>query len=97
MAPQTVHAEGAVFAETTSIVVPVGPGAREPALFALSDGRVAMSWTEINGPQTAVRFGLLKGDRWEGPHTVQSAGDLFINWADFPRVVAYQTKPSTRH
>lgn len=78
-----------VFSELTEIAVPVGAHAAEPALFAIADGAVVMTWTEPQGHAFAVRTATLRDQIWTAPATVVTADDLFVNWADFPTVAAF--------
>lgn len=70
------------------IATPAGPGAREPALFALDDGRLIMSWMEPSAEGFAVMTALRAPDGWSVPRRVISSADLFVNWADAPSVAA---------
>ncbi|WP_390913580.1 hypothetical protein [Pseudosulfitobacter sp. SM2401] len=70
------------------ISTPVGPHAREPSLTTLADDRVVMSWTEDRGADAAVRMALLEGSEWSPIRTIHQSRTMFVNWADFPSVVA---------
>ena len=74
----------------TPVTSPTGAGAAEPNLFATTDGRVLMSWLEPTGDgghalKLAVRD---SAGAWGAPREVIRRNDLFVNWADFPSVVA---------
>ena len=48
-----------------------------------------MTWIQRTGDSThAVRYARLDGDSWSAPSTVTERKDLFVNWADFPSVIA---------
>lgn len=69
---------------------PTGPGAAEPNLATTADGRALLSWLEP-GPDTthALRIARLGEDgAWSAPREVLRRRDLFVNWADFPSVIA---------
>lgn len=66
--------------------VPSAAGAAEPFLFHTRDG-LGMSWLEPNGDRTALRFAVLRNEKWSAPRTIVERKDLFVNWADFPSVV----------
>ncbi|WP_134016930.1 sialidase family protein [Litoreibacter halocynthiae] len=68
---------------------PVGLGAQEPSFFALTDGRVVMSWTEPDGDGFAVKMAIGDHMTWTEARTITSSEDLFINWADFPSITAF--------
>lgn len=82
------HAEQSLRFNLRPLDAPVGKNAREPHLATLKDGRIAMSWTEEIGTETAVRMALLKGTTWSEPRTIHQSDTMFVNWADFPSVVA---------
>lgn len=72
------------------LVSPTGPGAAEPNLFTAPDGRVLMSWLEpADSGAHALRLAVMGPDgTWSAPVDVVRRDDLFVNWADFPSVVA---------
>lgn len=77
------------FSAIRELGVPSAPGAREPGLFATSDGRVLLSWTEPMGQGFAVRLAIGDETGWSEPRTVAEGDDLFVNWADFSSVAAF--------
>ncbi|MEX2181459.1 MAG: hypothetical protein WD771_05415 [Gemmatimonadaceae bacterium] len=69
---------------------PTATGAAEPNLFTTADGRVLMSWLEPTADGAhALRLAVRGADgAWSAPSDVVRRRDLFVNWADFPSVVA---------
>ena len=68
---------------------PSGHDSREPELFASADGRVILSWVEKRGgTRHALRFATREGAGWSAARTVAEGDNWFVNWADFPSVVA---------
>jgi hypothetical protein len=68
---------------------PAGADSREPELFTAPDGRVILSWVEkAGGKRYAHRFAARDAAGWSGARTAAEGEDWFINWADFPSVVA---------
>ena len=67
---------------------PVGNNAQEPTLFALQDDRVLLGWTEPHPAGFAVKLSVLEDAEWSAARTVTVSDELFVNWADFPSVVA---------
>jgi hypothetical protein len=69
---------------------PAGPGAAEPNLAATADGRAVLSWLEPTADSAhALRFSVRDADgTWSAPGEILKRRDLFVNWADFPSVVA---------
>ncbi len=81
------------------LMPPTVAGSAEPDLFATEDGLVHMSWLEpVQGDggaaastrrgHFALRFATLDGDSWSAPRTIADGEDYFVNWADFPSIVA---------
>jgi hypothetical protein len=68
---------------------PAGVDSREPELNATPDGRIVMSWVEKRGDKRyALRFSVLDANGWSENRTVSEGDNWFINWADFPSVIA---------
>ncbi len=68
---------------------PAGPGSAEPCLAADAEGHAYLSWLEpVAGARHAVRLSTWQGGAWSKPLTVVEDDSLFVNWADFPVIVA---------
>ncbi|MBD0325720.1 MAG: exo-alpha-sialidase [Pyrinomonadaceae bacterium] len=53
------------------------------------DGRVILSWVEkLAEKHYALRFAVRDAKGWSEPRTVAEGTNWFINWADFPSVIA---------
>ncbi len=79
-----------VFLSAGEIDVPAGPGSREPNLFVADDGRVYLSWMEpIDDRRYALRFAVRKEKGWSRPRTIADGDNWFVNWSDFPSLVAF--------
>ena len=78
-----------VFDNVSEITTPVGINAMEPAIFGIENGGMVMSWTEPDGTDFAVKTATLQGGNWSRPVTVTTSNSLFVNWADFPTVAAF--------
>ena len=78
-----------VFDNVSEIATPVSINAMEPALFGVADGSIIMAWTEPDGTGFAVKTATLKGGNWSRPVTITTSYSLFVNWADFPTVAAF--------
>jgi len=76
-------------AHVTALPSPAGEQSGEPFLATDAAGAVHMTWIEKTGDSTyAVRYARLDGTTWSRPATVVERRDLFVNWADYPSVVA---------
>lgn len=68
---------------------PADGDSREPELTVTQDGRVILSWVEkINEKQYALRTAALDHGGWSEAQTVAQGDNWFVNWADFPSVIA---------
>lgn len=63
----------------------------EPNLFASETGQIYLSWVEyLNDTTDALVFSKLENEIWSTPQRIASGSDWFVNWADFPSLVAYK-------
>ncbi len=61
----------------------------EGNLFATADGKLYLSWVEyVNDSLDELRFSRLEGREWSKAKPIASGTDWFVNWADFPSLVA---------
>ncbi len=78
-----------VTAQVREIESPAGPGSGQPNLAVSSDGRVHLSWIERMGDgRFSLRFATLEEDGWSSPRVIAEGANWFVNWADFPSMVA---------
>ena len=83
--------------ELTRLASPAGPGSGEPNL-TVGSGGVYLSWLERAGANRhALRFSRLDGDTWSEPRTIIEREDLFVNWADFPAMLALEPGTLAAH
>ena len=76
----------------TEISTPCKTGG-EPNLFVSETGQVYLSWVEyLNDTTDALLFSVLEKEQWSAPKTIATGSDWFVNWADFPSIVAYRDK-----
>ena len=66
------------------------PGdSREPELTTTPDGRIILSWIEkLDAKRYALRTAIRDQTGWSETRTVAEGDNWFINWADFPSVIA---------
>jgi hypothetical protein len=67
---------------------PAGKAARLPRLSVMPDGGVILSWVEPSDGLQTLKYAVLKDGAWQREGNVIQGDDWFINWADFPSVVA---------
>jgi hypothetical protein len=72
------------------IASPARPGSGEPNLYAAPNGAVFLSWIEPGTEkQHALRFAQFEDKGWSAPSTIAEDDTWFINWADFPSLIAF--------
>jgi hypothetical protein len=77
------------FSQVREIASPAGPGSGQSRLAVGPDGRVYLSWIERAGDNRfSLRFSVKEGDRWSLPQTIAEGANWFVNWADFPSLIA---------
>lgn len=68
---------------------PATGDSREPELNATPDGRIILSWVEkLDEKRYALRAAIRDRAGWSKAMTVAEGNNWFVNWADFPSVVA---------
>lgn len=68
---------------------PTDGDSREPELNTAPDGRIILSWVEkIGDKRYALRAATRDGNGWSEARTVAQGENWFVNWADFPSVIA---------
>ena len=82
-------APSAPFTTVQTIPTPADAGSGEPNLTTGADGTVLLSWIEPAADSGhALRFAALQDSAWTPPRTIASGSDWFVNWADFPSLLA---------
>ena len=77
------------FAQVRELPALAGPGSGQPNLTVAPDGRVYLSWIERLGEgRFSLRFALKEEDGWSAPRVIAEGANWFVNWADFPSMVA---------
>ncbi len=80
------------------IASPAAPGSGLPNFFVTPGGTVLLSWVEMGTEQkAALRFAQIDGDAWAAPQTIAEGDDWFVNWADFPSIVALSDSALAAH
>jgi len=68
---------------------PAPPASGQSHLRKGPDGALYLSWVESAGEKRhALRFAVRNGSGWSSPKTIAEGGNWFVNWADFPTVLA---------
>ncbi|CAG0955346.1 hypothetical protein MTYP_00426 [Methylophilaceae bacterium] len=72
----------------TPLATPAAADARLPRFAAIPGGGAILSWVEPDGDGHVLKFGVLRDGQWLRQGTVASGQGWFVNWSDFPSVVA---------
>ncbi len=63
----------------------------EPNLYVTDQDKALLSWVEyLNDSTDALVFSMLEKGQWSAPTIIAKGSDWFVNWADFPSLVAYK-------
>jgi len=77
---------------------PTNGDSREPDLYATHDGRIILSWVDkIGEKRYALRTAARDASRWSETSTVAQGENWFVNWADFPSVIALRDGSLAAH
>jgi hypothetical protein len=75
--------------EVRELPSPDGQGSGQPNLAVSPDGRVHLSWIERLGKNRfSLRYSIKDGDGWSTPRIIAEGSNWFVNWADFPSMIA---------
>lgn len=79
--------------------LPAMPGSAQPDLVAAPDGRILLSWLNVQpGRRPALQMAERFGDgHWEGPRTVAVGNAMFVNWADTPHLMVTDDRALWAH
>lgn len=77
---------------------PTDADSREPELTTSPEGRVILSWVEKTGDKRfALRTANLDANGWQETRTVAQGENWFVNWADFPSLIALRSGTLAAH
>ncbi|MGH7664594.1 MAG: sialidase family protein [Gemmatimonadaceae bacterium] len=89
LACQPSDARELELASVETLPSPAGDRSGEPNLATGPDGRIYLSWLEAAGDSAhTLRFAMLDDSGWSEPRTIATGSNWFVNWADFPSIVA---------
>ena len=83
--------------ELIELKVNAGPGSAGPNLTRGPERTLVLSWQEPQDDKTLLRFSRLTGAGWSAPRTIAAGENWFVNWADFPSVLAVSDKLWAAH
>jgi len=59
-----------------------------PNLFTSDNGDVYLSWLEKNDDAVQFKFSMFNENIWNTPKLISEGNNWFVNWADFPSLIA---------
>ncbi len=68
-----------------------------PRLFTDNTGTVFMSWIEQENDIATLKYSTFTDQTWTTPQIIAESQEWFINWADFPSIIAQNGKPVAAH
>lgn len=75
--------------DLTYVESPASVRSGEPNLFVSPQGGVYLSWIDaLENDEHALRFAQWNVDQWSEAQTIAQDSGWFVNWADFPSLVA---------
>lgn len=72
----------------SEIQAPSTGHAEVPRLFSSAAGDVYMSWIEQDEDFSYLKYSILQGNQWSNPVKISEGDNWFVNWADFPSIIA---------
>jgi len=84
-------------ADVKELTSPAKDSCSEPFLFTDKNGLVYLSWIEKKGKENNFKYSTLNIDQWIEPITIASGRNWFVNWADYPMLVADGNKNIMAH
>ncbi|MEX2361987.1 MAG: hypothetical protein WD597_00135, partial [Balneolaceae bacterium] len=68
-----------------------------PRLFTDNTGKLFMSWVEQDSSTAVLNYATYEGNAWSAPITIAADSGWFVNWADFPSIIAKNGEPVAAH
>jgi hypothetical protein len=85
-------------AQARKLPTPAGPASGQPNLAVGRDGAVYLSWIErLPDQKFALKFSRKQGANWSAPRVIAAGQNWFVNWADFPSLVALPDNTLAAH
>ncbi|MBO6524421.1 MAG: hypothetical protein JJ971_11380 [Balneolaceae bacterium] len=76
---------------------PTSENSSLPRLFTDNTGTVFMSWVEQRNELATLKYSKFVDNKWLEPVVISESKEWFVNWADFPSVIAQNGGPVAAH
>jgi len=85
--------------EPVKIETPAKHNSELPYLFTDNTGKLFLSWVEaITGSEEYVlKYSKWTDEKWSEPSKIASSDHWFVNWADYPSVIAFSGEAVAAH
>lgn len=85
-------------AQVRELPSPASATSGQPNLTVAANGRVYLSWIDrLEGGRVALRFVRKEKGGWSAPRTIAEGANWFVNWADFPSLLALPDSSLAAH
>lgn len=81
---------------TAMLQHPVPDNSSYPYLFSVAN-TLYMSWISSTDQGNALQYSKYANQSWSSPHTIAQDSTWFVNWADFPSIIATSNGPIAAH
>ncbi len=76
-------------AQVRELPTPASAASGQPNFTVAANGRVYLSWIDrLEAGRVALRFASKENNGWSAPRTIAEGTNWFVNWADFPSLLA---------
>ncbi|MBO6793346.1 MAG: exo-alpha-sialidase [Balneolaceae bacterium] len=81
----------------TEIENPANEQGKYPRLYTDNTGAVFMSWMVTTNDTTTLYYSKYENEQWSRPSLISASDAWFVNWADFPSIIASNGEPLASH
>lgn len=82
--------------DITTLQHPAPDNSSYPYLYSV-ENTLYMSWISSADQGNALNYTKYADQNWSSPHTIVSDSSWFVNWADFPSIIANENGPLAAH
>lgn len=84
---------------TVDLKSPANSQSELPFLFADNTGTLFLSWVEADSgaKNFVLKYSTWSNEKWSESRTITGSDSWFVNWADYPSVIAYSGKAMAAH
>lgn len=81
----------------TEMENPAGNSSSLSRLYTDNTGKLFMSWVDQSEEKAKLLYSSFEKNEWSKPELIASSSEWFINWADFPSLIANNGSPVAAH